>query len=187
MSDATAITTVEEIYEFVSVTGSDDDTLIGNLIDRKTEMFERYCGVSSFLVADYTEYHDGQGSPYLFVKNIPINSIDSIYSDADWEWAADTLITATDYRISDLNVIVYKNYFNVGLQNIKITYNAGYSVVPLDLKEALIEEVWRTYSRRKEIDVFIKTLQDGSQHRSPSGLMPATKQVLSKYMRLRAN
>ena len=184
--DATAIITLSDVYEFLSVSGSDDDTLYQNLIDRKTMEFENWCGLDSFYVYDYTEYYDGEGDSYLFVKNFPINSIDEIASDSDWVWGTDTVIDSSDYRLVEKNYIAYKSYFNPGLQNIKITYNAGYSVIPLDLKEALVEEVTRVYHRRKEIDVFIKTLQDGSQHRIPSGFMPNTKVILGKYKRLRA-
>jgi len=184
--DATAIVTLSDIYEFLSVSGSSDDTLIQNLIDRKTQEFETYCQLDSFYVNDYVEYYDGDGAPYLFVKNHPINSITEIASDSDWTWGTDTVIDSSDYRIVEKNHIAYKSYFNEGLQNIKVSYNAGYSVIPLDIVEALIEEVTRIYHRRKEIDVFIKTLQDGSQHRIPSGLMPSTKSILGKYRRMRA-
>lgn len=185
--DATAIITLSDVYEFLSVAGSDDDTLIQNLIDRKTNEFENHCQLDSFYIDDYVEYYDGDCTPYLFVKNFPINSITEIASDADWVWGSDTVITSSDYRVVEKNHIVYKeSYFNEGLQNIKASYNAGYSIIPLDIQEALIEEVTRIYHRRKEIDVFIKTIQDGSQHRLPSGLMPGTKIILGKYKRLRA-
>jgi len=184
--DATALITIADVYEFLSVSGSDDDVLMQNLIDRKTEQFEQYCQLDSFYVADYTEYYDGDYSSYLFVKNFPINSITEIAVDADWVWGSDSTVTATDYRIVEKNHIANKSYFSEGLQNIKVQYNAGYSVIPADIQEAMIEEVSRTYHRRKEIDVFIKTIQDGSQHRIPSGLMPGTKAILAKYKRLRA-
>ena len=186
MSDATAIATISDIYEFVSVDDSADDTLIQNLIDRKTKMFENYCGIDSFFIADYVEYCDGKLSEFLFVKNNPLNSISNIAVDADWVWGADATISSDEYRIVNNRYVVYKSYFIDGNQNVRISYNSGHSVIPLDLKQVLIEEVWRNYKRRKEQDVLIKTLQDGSTHFVPSGLMPSTKQVLGKYMRMRA-
>jgi len=186
MSDATAIATVSEIYQYVSVTSSDDEALLQNLIDRKTDMIEKYCGLDSFYIADYTEYYDGNGTPYLFVKNNPVNSVSLIAQDSDWVWGTDSEVDTADYRIVDDKYIAYKYYFTCGLQNVKVIYNSGYSVIPLDLKEVLIEEVWRNFARRKEMDVLIHTLNDGSVHYTPSGLMPSTKQVLSKYMRLRS-
>ncbi len=186
MSDATAITTVQDILDFVSVDSSPDDPLIQNLIDRKTEMFEKYCGVDSFYIADYVEYYDGNGTRNLFVKNNPLNSIAEIADDSDWTWDSDSIIDSSDYRIVESRYVAYKNLFNMGLQNVRVTYNSGYSVIPLDLVEVMIEEVWRNYKRRKEVDVLIKTISDGSTHYVPSGLMPSTKQVLDKYKRLRA-
>jgi len=184
--DATAIATVSDIYEFVSVSDSGDDNLIQDLIDRKTVMFSNYCEIDSFFIADYIEYYNGRGSEYLFVKNNPINSITNIADDTDWLWGADSTISSNDYRIVENRYVVYKYTFADGKQNVRISYNAGYSVIPLDLKQILIEEVWRNYKRRKEQDVLIKTLQDGSTHFVPSGLMPSTKQVLDKYKRMRS-
>jgi len=183
--DATSIAEISDIYEFISVESSPDDTLIQNLIDRKTIMFKNYCGVDSFYIADYTEYYDGKDSQYLFVKNNPINSITEIAIDSDWVWGTDAIIDPIDYRIVENRYVAYKSGFYIGLQNIRVIYNSGYSVIPLDLKEVFIEEVWRNYKRRKEQDVLIKTLQDGSTHFVPSGLMPSTKQVLNKYKRMR--
>lgn len=187
MADATAIVTLQQVYDFVSVTGSDDDSLIQDLIDRKTAMFENYCEVDSFYIADYVEYQNGAGVRHIFVKNVPLNSITEIADDYDWVWASGDVIDSDDYRIVDDRYVTYKSLFTPGIQNIKISYNAGYSIIPLDLVQVMIEEVWRNYKRRKEQDVVIKTLKDGSAHFTPSGLMPSTKQVLVKYKRLRAS
>lgn len=186
MSDATAICLVSDIYSMLSVSDSADESLIQNLIDRKTEHFERYCGLDSFYVADYVEYYDGQGSNLVFVKNIPINSVTEIAVDADWSWGTDTVVDSDDYRVVEDRYIIYQSYFDIGIQNIKVSYNAGYSTIPLDLKQVLIDEVVRTYNRRKEQDVLIKTLQDGSTHYVPSGLMPSTRHVLSRYKTMRS-
>jgi hypothetical protein len=184
--DATAIITVDDVYEYLSVTGSDDDALIQKLIDRKTQEFVNYCQLDSFYVNDYIEYYDGNNSPYLFLKNHPINSIESIYDDGDWTWPTDTLIDSSDYRIVDKRYVTCKLIFPAGNQNIRITYNAGFSIIPADIQEVMVEEVTRSYNRRKDIDVFIKTLQDGSQHRVAETMMPRTKSVLAKYMLRRA-
>lgn len=184
MSDATAITTVSAIYQQLSVDGSDDGALIQDLIDHETELFERYCEIDSFFVDTYIEYYDGNAVHYLFVKNVPINSIGEVAVDSDWVWGSDTVIDTSDYRIANDRYVAYNSLFSSGLQNIRITYTAGYSVIPVDIVGALINEVVKNYARRKEPDVQIKTLQDGSTHFVPSGLMPSTKQILSKYKRM---
>ena len=99
MADATSITTIEEIYQFTSISGSNDDALMQNFIDRKTELFEKYCGLDSFYINDYIEYYDGDGTEYMLVKNNPLNSIAEIASDSDWTWGTDTVIDSSDYRI----------------------------------------------------------------------------------------
>jgi hypothetical protein len=184
-----ALTSLDSIKEWAGITGtkSPDEQLLEHLINHFTKMFCNYCEVTSFKAANYTEYSDGNGTPYLFVKNIPLNSITNIWDDADWNWTSSDLIDSDDYRIADSRIVVHKSYWERGLQNIKITYNGGYSTIPVDITQACNEEVYRRYKRRREMDVLIKTLEDGSLHFPPTTLLASTKQVLSKYMRLRAN
>jgi len=187
MSDATAITTVAEFYQQISVDGSEDDALIQGLIDRETEMFTKYCEIESFFIGTYIEQHDGNATHNLFVKNYPVNSIAEIAVDSDWLFATESVIDTSDYKIVDDRYVAYKSLFSSGLQNIRITYTAGYSVIPVDIVAVMLQEIVKNYARRKEPDVVIKTLTDGSTHFTPSGLMPSTKQVLDKYKKMRAN
>lgn len=186
MSDATAIAVINDIYGYMSISDSADETLIESIMTRKTTQFEKYLEVDSIFVADYVEYSDGDNGSLLFVKNQPLNSITQLAIDNDWVWGTDSTVSSTDYRIVDNRYVAYNGVFYEGLQNIRISYNAGYSTIPEDIVEAFIEEVYRTYNRRKEPDVLIKTLQDGSIHLVPSGLMPSTKNVLDKYKRMRS-
>ena len=183
-----ALTTLEAVKEWASISGSkqEDDDLMESLIDSFTTIFENYCGVDSFKQASYTEYYDGSGGIYLFVKNVPLNSITNIWSDRDWAWETGDLVDSADYRIVEDRYVASVVGWGCGIQNIKITYNAGYATVPFDLQQICNEEVYRRYKKRREIDVMIKTLENGSLHFPPSNLLISTIQVLSKYKRLRA-
>ena len=185
-----ALTSLDNVKAFVSITGSTtaDDDLLEDLINRLTKVFENYCGVTHFKATDYVEYIDGVGGSIMFLKNIPIISVTEIVYDPDWVWtSSEDIVDSDDYRINqDGLYVVNKSYWDGGLQSYKVTYNAGYATIPDDLEQSCIEEVWRKYKRRKELDVQIKTLEDGSQHFVNPSLMDSTVQVLSKYKRLRA-
>ena len=164
---------------------SQDDDLFEELIDRITDQFELYCGVDSFHDNDYTEYIDGNGSEYVFVKNNPLNSIASIYDDVDWTWAAGSIVSSSDYRIADSRYIVLKYSLYNGTQNIKLTYNAGYTTIPGDLKQACIKEVVRGFKHRQDFDILSRSLDDGSVNYAPEGLLVSTKQIIDKYKRVK--
>jgi len=164
---------------------SQDDDNIEALIDNITDQFETYCGVDSFHDNDYTEYIDSKNSQYLFVTNTPLNSVASIYDDSDWTWGENTLIDSDDYRIKNGRYLTFKFGFYEGNENIKITYNGGFATIPGDLKLACIKEVSRAFKNRYDFDLISKSLEDGSINRVDDGLMPSTKQILTKYKNIR--
>lgn len=184
-----ALCSVDEVKNFYHMTDSGEvpsvsniDELIETLINGLTDSFEMYCAVKSFKSAAYVEYYDGNGNEFLFLNNLNITAITSLYDDTDWSWDSDDLIDSDDYRIVDNKYIVLKDsYFTKGSQNIKASYTAGYSVIPYDLRQSCIEEVTRKLKHRKEIDLLSKTLTDGSVQFIEMGLMKQTKEVLNKY------
>jgi hypothetical protein len=183
-----ALSDLDSIKEWAGITASKqtDDDLLESLINNVSGAFIRYCKIDSFKAANYTEYIDGNGSRFLFVKNVPLNSITNIWISDDWDWDNVDPEDSTEYRIVEKQYIASLNEWSIGIQNIKITYNAGFSSVPAELTQACNEEAYRKYSKRREIDVQIKTLEDGSLHFPSTRFLDSTVQVLSKYKRIRS-
>lgn len=182
-----ALTTLEEVKNYMGMLGSkqDDDDLLEALIDRITDVFENFCNVTSFKETTYTEYYDGTGDKYLFLKNIPVISITSIHDDSDWTWGSSTALDSTEYRVMDDKYIIYQGFFSSGDQNIKVVYKAGYSTIPGDLKQAAIEETVRRYKHRKDFDIISKTMEGVTEnYADPTTLLNSTKETLRKYKRV---
>lgn len=181
--DTTSLCTLQDVKNFLGITGSKDteDTLIVDLIDGESNHMELYMG-RVIVSAEQTEYHDGDGSAYLYPSNYPITSVSGIWDDTDWTWGSSSLLTATNYSSRDDRVIVYKNsVFSKGKQNIKIIYTAGYSTVPEDLKVACMTEVSRKFKRRREAGVESITKEDGTTSYSLVNFLPEVKSVLDRY------
>ena len=178
-----ALATLDEVKNFYGMTGAKqtDDDLLEDLINRITQSFQTYCGVTSFKAADYTEYIDGESSKYIFPKNTPIQTITEINEDPDWNWASDTTIGSDEYRIIDDKYIVRNSNFAAADQSIKLIYNAGYITIPFDLKQACIEEVSIRYKHRRDIDIQTKSLEDGDATYNTGAFLPSTLEVLYKY------
>lgn len=101
-----------------------------------------------------TEYYDGDGSATLFLNEYPINSVTSIHQDADREFASDTLIDSGDYvyYADRRKVIGTDTLWYSGIQTIKVIYNAGYAVIPIDLENAmhiLIDYWYKSYDAHR--------------------------------------
>jgi hypothetical protein len=163
-------------------TTPDQNIILENLINHITSMFEGFCD-RRFVSRTYTEYHNGNGRSILYTANNPIISITSINVDSDWTWDASTLLSSSYYRIFDNIGIITKccDYFEVGQQNIKVVYVAGYAVIPEDLKLACIMEVLNRFDNSKSIGVVNISVDGLSTSYSQDRFLPITTQVLKKY------
>lgn len=73
----TGLTTVAKVKSYLHITGSEDDTLIGNLIARMSDEMETFCN-RKFLSQAFTEVYDGNGLTSLQLDNFPITRITRI-------------------------------------------------------------------------------------------------------------
>ncbi len=83
----------------------------------------------------------------FYTSNIPVNSITSIYLNAGTEWDEDWgLIDSSDYKLdnSSRGKIKTKNYYWKE-NSLKITYSAGYSTIPEQVKELCLLLVEKRY------------------------------------------
>lgn len=180
----TPLATVEEIKDYYQLTTdtATDDAALEDLSYGITEMFLSWCGLKSFIAADYTEYTDGSGDRFLYLNNPRVNNVSELNKDADWNFGSDTTVGSDKYRVVGETYLTLKEgVFTLGRQNYKIIYNAGFVTVPTDLKQVCIEEVIRRWEHKKDFDVVAKSNDDGSVSYSEKGLLTGTKQVLSKY------
>jgi hypothetical protein len=167
--------------------GIKDDSLdkVNDLIERmivaKTEAITNYIGFNQILADDYTDYYNGDGGNRIYTNNSPINSVDEINDDVDWDWESSTEIT--DFKIStDKTYILLKdNVTSYGDQNIKVTYNAGFATIPVDLRDVCIEEVARAYNEKLNIGVATRTDSKGGITRVEKGWMKQSIEVMDRY------
>jgi len=182
-----SLITLNDVKSYLSISGSNTDTddVIASLINSVSVLFENYCNKKIMSRTFTDEKYNGDNSNRLFTKQYPIISIISIYDDTNWNFEADTLISADNYMIHpDMNNVYFKNnILSIGIGNIKITYNAGYESVPTDIKHSCILEVIRRFKHKTDPDVLSKTLSDGSVAFDTNSLLKETKMILNKYKR----
>lgn len=161
------------------------DNVIDTLINSVSSNFESYCD-RKFLTRTYTEYYNGKGHSVFYPNQYPVTDIIELYDDSTWEWGSGTLISGTNYRIADENSIVFKSTaysLSEGIQNIKLTYVAGYETIPYELETACINEVLRALERIPELALFEKRSNEYLIKYVVSPYLEDTKLVLDKYKR----
>ena len=106
--------------------------------------------ILSSVLGPLTENYDGNGSDRLLPRNFPIISVSSLSIDGVAVQAATTPTTA-GYLWDGRRILLRGFRFCRGLQNVQLSYSAGYPSVPLDLKQAAIEAFALTYRQRVRI------------------------------------
>jgi hypothetical protein len=136
--------------------GTAYDATVTALIPQVQAEMERYCGCDSFDSATYTDQaYDGTGTKSLYLRNWPVTTLTSVKT-LDGAGTSTTL-ASTEYRaaVGDNsngrltrlsgsssywpdNTPALSNgpCWPVGSENILVTYTAGYSTIPGDLKLA---------------------------------------------------
>jgi hypothetical protein len=144
-----SLTTLANVKAFKNITASEHDAELLRLIPTVDQFVKNYCNRPTLEQAAITEYHSArEGQTRLKLKQYPVASITSIHDDVDRVYGADTLLSASDYVLTDPEAGIVELdgcSFRGGLNNVKAVYPAGYAPGSdqLDLLEqAAIELIW---------------------------------------------
>ena len=149
------LVTSAEAKTFLGVGNTDDDTLIGALIDYVSAAIERYCGKAFSSSASRSEYCDGGGSD-LILTYTPVTAIASIVDTFD----DDAVVTATDYSYDGAAGLVFPSLdsefwtagrWDSGRRRFLVTYTGGDSATPDDVKLAALTWIADIYNCRDDI------------------------------------
>jgi hypothetical protein len=121
-------------------------TQLPALISAASRLFQRRAG-RQLVGATYTETRDGKNRSRLFLKEPPITSVTSITINGQavdntqgnaWAFVPDT----GELVLYDGNgPSRFERWFPSGVQNVQVVYVGGYSVVPDDIKQAVVQTV----------------------------------------------
>ena len=185
--NANAIVDVAGCKSMIKLLGSADDTIVENLINGTSLMFESYCA-SKFINQNITEVADGSGSNKLIVENCPITAITEVKFDFDT--IAPVVMALSGFNFNGKAGIINNltGLFTEGFQNIQVKYTSGYGAakvnLPDDLKLATYLQIEYIY-KRDNAD-FSATLKDGVIFSDPKKFLSYDiMQMLTPYMKVR--
>lgn len=147
------IVTLDEYKEFLGIADDTEDAFILSLANAEENRVKDFLN-NNLELDNYIDIVDGGGDAVV-LKNFPIASVSKIeyYEGLDENnqeiWT--TMQAGIDYdRIVIVNnSVVYldNGLFPDGENNIKITYSAGYTIVPYEIQLACKELVMLTYNK----------------------------------------
>jgi hypothetical protein len=159
-----------------------DDALLTQLVTAASAFALGYMELPATAFQDtaYTHRYNGTGSRVLVPRIRPLISIQSVKVD---ERAIPAIINGSDYGYRfDEDAIYLRGYeFTRDLQNVEVMYHAGYTAVPADIKQAVVEVCAEKYQRRLRLGITSKSIGQESISYSQQDLSPNAKLVLEQY------
>lgn len=150
--------TLAELKAWLPNQGNNDDANLQSLITNASSMIlNEYLNrphILASVLGTLNETYDGNGSDRLLPRNFPIISVSAVSVDgvaipASQGFSAGSQVAG--YLFDSRRVMLRGFRFCRGLQNVSLTYTAGYSSVPVDLKQAAIEAFALAYRQRPHI------------------------------------
>ncbi|MCF7949738.1 MAG: hypothetical protein K9L57_10260 [Spirochaetaceae bacterium] len=174
---------------------TDDDADRDNQLGLFINLVSSLCELNTdryFLEQEFTEYHNGSTSDRILLHQYPViidESTIQVWIDTDRDFGADTLIDSDDLVLDQSNGILYYagGAWGVGVRHIKVTYTAGYTVIPYALRLSVMEAVAFFWKRKNEKSWGLSSISkgEGSITRFQTALPETVKEVWNRYRRER--
>lgn len=152
------LVTLAYVKTYMGITDTSLDALLSALISAASAYAVNACG-RDFTLQTYTdEPYNGTGGSMLMLAQTPIVSVAAVKVDGVSVPAATSSTPGFKFDKDTVYIIGCGiGGFAAGLQNVYITYNAGYSMIPADLQIAVTELVVKKYKDKQKPGV-------GSRH-----------------------
>ncbi len=128
-----ALCTLAELKTFLDVSDTTDDARLELVINAVSQFLNQRTNRHLLLQATITEFHDGDGSDTLYLRNYPVTtavgSLDiKVDTDSPRAWGAATAIDTDSLVLdADLGMVRYLDgTFAAGPQTVRAIYAAGY-------------------------------------------------------------
>jgi hypothetical protein len=185
------LVTLADTKVYLNILDTDYDAIIGQFIDASANIIEQEIGFNP-LSSQRTEYYDGNGQQEMILRSAPVStaatSLD-FYIDSDHAFGADTKIDCSSgvHLRAQEGFLWYQEGFPIGIQNIKLTYTAGWTLanIPYDLRVCCYEIVGWLFQRaqNKLWNVQQQSYADGTISVLAVTLPDNVKNILKKYRR----
>lgn len=167
--------------------GNNDDATLQSLITNGSLEILAYLNrphILASVIGVLSETYDGNDSDRLLPHYFPIVAVTAVSVDGV-AIPQSTLPAVCGFLWDSRRVLLRGFTFCRGVQNVQISYSAGYSSVPFDLKQAAIEAFALAYRQRTHIGE--KSSAMGGQVTlsfDMSDLPPRSLAVFNQYRRL---
>lgn len=155
--------TLSEYKAYVGIKSDTQDAQIKALIPRVSQLAKSYCRRSFVDYVDDSKVEVFKGGNFLLLGEYPVISVGSVETSDDYGATYTALTPYTDYALDLEEGIVVPTgatEFPSKVNGYKVTYNAGFTEIPEDLKIAVLDLL--TYYLKN--DMAVKSQRDAGSN-----------------------
>ena len=167
------LVTLQQYKDFAGLTSIKNDARINVVIDQVSQLVKTYCGstIVDYASTNKVEYKNIKDSivDTIILDESPLIQVVSVQERTSQADAYVTLITENsdssgkyEYVVDDESDSITRTnstgnkYWAKGMKSVKVTYKAGYTSTPEDLKLAVFNQVLHE-RRKKRKTVYIRS------------------------------
>jgi len=179
--------TKAEYKAYANITSINKDTEIDALIPRVSAFIKTYCRRSfvDYVTTPKTEHFNGSVE-YFTLKEYPLIEVEEVAVSTDMGMTYTPLVEFADYVVdlSNENIHSVAGFFPLAINGYSITYKAGYTSVPEDLKLAVIDLI--TYYLRNDASIHSNKIPGTNavqvEYITTTNLPAHIRRILDLYM-----
>ena len=149
------LVTLAEYKAYAGISSTNQDSAIKDIIPKASQLVKTYCRRTFVDYVNDSKIDTFSGGDYLLLSEMPMISISSVEYSIDYGKTYTALTEYIDYAFNvseDTIVPINANgTFPQLINGYKVTYTAGYEVLPADLKVAVLDLV--TYYLKNDFSV----------------------------------
>lgn len=176
----TDLTTVAAVKAYAGIASTADDALLASLVSAYSQWVRSFTN-RDFTVGDYELWRGGRGQSVLLTPQFPIVDVTLVEVDGVAIPRA-TSFSGYGYRFSPRAIALSGGAtFTVGIDNIHVTYRAGFATVPTDIAQAVNELVTLRYKTRDKMEWTSKSLSGEVVSINQRDMPDSVRTILRQY------
>lgn len=185
-----ALISTETLQDYLGVSGelwdSDENDFAINLInaasDRANTLTHRKLASRTHTSVKL----DGSGRDIVVLPEYPVTAISELRIDTAREFGASSIIDSDDYEYYEDGRLFYPYIFPHARRCVQVTYTAGYTTVPYDLQQAIVEACAYVWKRMKSRSIGTRsTTADGVTTQYEIDIPMPAMRVFTSYRAMR--
>jgi hypothetical protein len=144
-----ALITLADYKLYKKLTKTDSDEELGAIIASVSSLVKTYCGhsfIDYYTTPKVETFNVKQSQHALLLNEWPVNTVSLVQYRDEYNESYQTLAAAEYYVDTSIDTIfLHSGYWPEGFGAVKITYTAGYSATPEDVKIASLDLVHHYY------------------------------------------